>query len=102
MVENDIPTKILVKTNDIVSNHLNNFFNKSKNKQHYPTMLKLADVTPLHKKDETTFNKNYISVSLIPVVSKLYERNMYNQINDYITFPPTYLGSEKVTLPNNI
>ena len=84
MVQNDIPTKILIKTNDIVSSQLSNFFNKSKNIQHYPTMLKLADVTPLHKKDEKTLTKNYRPVSLIPIVSKLYERNMYNQIIDYI------------------
>ena len=84
MVENDIPTKILLKSNDIVSNHLSNFFNQSKKQQHYPTMLKIADVTPLHKKDEKTLTKNYRPVSLIPVVSKLYERNMYNQINEYI------------------
>ena len=84
MVENDIPTKILLKTNDIVSNHLSNFFNESKKQQHYPTMLKIADITPLHKKDEKTLTKNYRPVSLIPVVSKLYERNMYNQINEYI------------------
>ena len=36
------------------------------------------------KKDEKTLTKNYRPVSLIPVVSKLYERNMYNQINMYI------------------
>ena len=81
MGENDIPTKILLKTNDIVSNHLSNFFNHSKKQQHYPTMLKIADVTSLHKKDEKTLTKNYRPVSLIPVVSKLYERNMYNQLN---------------------
>ena len=84
MVENDIPTKILVQTNDIVSNYISNFFNQSRNKQLYPTTLKIADVTPLHKKEEKTLTKNYRPVSLIPVVSKLYERNMYNQIQDYI------------------
>ena len=59
MVQNDIPTEILIKTNDIVSSHFSNFFNKSKNIQHYPTMLKVADVTPLHKKYEKTLTKNY-------------------------------------------
>ena len=42
--------------------------------------LKLADVTPIHKKDENTLLKNYRPVSLIPIVSKLFEREMYNQI----------------------
>ena len=84
MLENDIPTNILVKTNDIVSNNLSKFYNKSKNEQEYPIILKIADITPLHKKDEKTLTKNYRPVSLIPVVSKLYERNMCNQIIDYI------------------
>ena len=84
MVESDIPTRVLAMTNDIVSNHLSNFFNKSKTEQHYPTKLKITDVTPLHKKDDKTLTKNYRPVSLIPVVSKLYKRNMYNQINNYI------------------
>ena len=97
MVENDIPTKILVQTNDIVSNYIRNFFNQSKNKQLYPTTLKIADVTPLHKKEEKTLTKNYRPVSLIPVVSKLYERNMYNQIQDYIQnyLPPYLFGFRK-------
>ena len=50
-------------------------------------MLKIAGVTPLHKKDEKTLIKIYRPVSLIPVVSKLYERNMYNQINVYPKSP---------------
>ena len=75
---------MLVKTNDIVANQLSILFNKTTNEQHYPTKLKVADITPLHKKDEKTLTKNYRPVSLIPVVSKLYEKTMYNQIIDYI------------------
>ena len=46
--------------------------------------MKVADVTPIHKKDEATLMKNYRPVSLIPIVSKLFERDMYNQILSYI------------------
>ena len=46
--------------------------------------LKIADVFPVHKKDEKTLLKNYRPISLIPLVSKLFERNMYNQISQYI------------------
>ena len=45
--------------------------------------MKLADIT-LHKKAETTLLKNYRPVNLIPIVSKLFERNMHNQILSYI------------------
>ena len=41
-------------------------------------------MTPIHKKDEKTALKNYRPVSLIPIVSKLFERNMYDQIILYI------------------
>ena len=35
------------------------------------------------KRMKKTLTKNYRPISLIPVVSKLYERNMYNQIVEY-------------------
>ena len=52
-IENDIPTKILIGSRDIVCGHLSNIYNNSKNDHKYPRTLKLADVTPFHKKDET-------------------------------------------------
>ena len=82
--DGDIPTKVLIKTHDIVSNHLSSYYNKAKNNQNYPASLKLANVVPVHKKEERTLMKNYRPVSLLPIVSKLFERNMYNQILAYI------------------
>ena len=82
--DGDIPTKVLIKTHDIVSNHLSNYYNKAKNNQNYPVSLKLANVVPVHKKEERILMKNYRPVSLLPIVSKLFERNMYNQILAYI------------------
>ena len=83
-IENDIPTKTLIGCNDIVASHISMIYNNSKNTMKYPTNLKLADVTPIHKKNETTLMKNYRPVSLIPIVSKLFEREMYDQILLYI------------------
>ena len=39
---------------------------------------------PIHKKDEKTLMKHYRPVSVLPIVSKLFERNMYNEILVYI------------------
>ena len=50
--QNDIPVKMLVKSYDIISKHLSDCYNESKIQKDYPTSLKLADVTPVHKKDE--------------------------------------------------
>ena len=83
-MQNDIPTKILIGSNDIVSNYLSNIYNNSKKDQCYPLSLKVADVTPIHKAKERILLKNYRPVSLIPTISKIYERNMYDQIINYM------------------
>ena len=46
--------------------------------------LKKADVTPIFKKDDPTKAKNYRPVSVLPVVSKVFERIMHKQISEYI------------------
>ena len=83
-MDDDIPTKVLIGTKDIISNYLSTSYNDSKNDQKYPMSLKRANVIPVHKKDERTLMTNYRPVSLLPIVSKIFERNMYNQILTYI------------------
>ena len=83
-MENDIPAKILIGTNDIVSGYLSNLYNNSKNSQNYPCSIKKADVTPIHKDKERTVRKSYRPISLTPIISKLFERNMYEPIFSYI------------------
>ena len=46
--------------------------------------LKLADVSPIFKKKDKTFVENYRPVSVLPIVSKIFERIMQKQISDYI------------------
>ena len=83
-VENDIPAKVLIGTNDIVSKYLSSMYNDSKNCQTYPSSMKQADVTPIPKTRETSNKKNFSPVSLSIILSKLYEKNMYSQISSYI------------------
>ena len=40
-------------------------------------------VTPIHKKDDKTDKTNYCPISILPNLSKVYERLMYNQISPY-------------------
>ena len=83
-LQGDIPAKILIKTYDIISNYLRKYYNKAKQEHKYPTSLKMADVIPNHKKEEKTHAKNYRPISLKPVVSKLFERNLYIEIINFI------------------
>ena len=83
-MENDIPAKILIGTNDIVSGYLSRIYNDSKNAESYPISMKTADITPIHKEKETTNKKNYRPISLTPILSKLFEKNMYDPMFSYI------------------
>ena len=80
---NDIPAKIIVKSSDIVSPYLSNIYTRSIQNYTFPNALKEADVTPIHKKGDRILMENYRPVSILPNDSKIYERNMYDQIYSY-------------------
>ena len=81
----NIPAKILIQTNDICAPVLTDIYNISKVNCDFPNALKNADITPAHKKGETTNKENYRPVSVLPTVSKIFERNIYDQIYNYIS-----------------
>ena len=45
--------------------------------------MKYADVIRIHEKDDKTDKENYRPISILPNLSKAYERLMYNQIYPY-------------------
>ena len=49
----------------------------------FQNTLKKADITPVFKKNEKFLKTNYRPVSILPTVSKIYERCLYDQINKY-------------------
>ena len=51
---NNIPTRLLVETNDIISPIITEMYNDSSSNANFPNSLKLADITPAHKKDDRT------------------------------------------------
>ena len=50
----------------------------------FPSSLKLADVIPANKKDDRAYISNYRSVSILPTVTKVFERLMHDQLSTYI------------------
>ena len=59
--------------------------------------IPMQELFTARKKEETTLLKNYRQVSLIPVISKLFERDMYNQYSHILTISTLliFLGIEK-------
>ena len=81
----NIPVKILRDAVDIVAQPLTDIWKEEVVKgKKFSSQLKLADITPIHKKLETIKKENYRPVSLLPIVSKLFERIMQKQMVAYI------------------
>ena len=53
------------------------------NKGVFPDKLKHADIKPIYKKESRNEKENYRPVSILPNLSKIFERCMYDQLKDY-------------------
>ena len=93
----DIPAKILKTSCDIVSPYITEIYKISNRHTGFPNLLKEADVTPIHKKGERSQKENYRPVSILPTISKIFEKDMYEQIYSYIQkyFSPSLCGFRK-------
>ena len=49
----------------------------------FPDALKVAKVVPIFKKDDDKLLGNYRPISVLPTLSKVFERILHNQIQDY-------------------
>ena len=61
---NNIPAKILVDYTDIYSKFIFTFYNYCISESRFPDTMKMADITPAHKKDDKTNKRNYRPVSI--------------------------------------
>ena len=49
----------------------------------FPTSLKLANITPVYKKGSKNSKENYRPISILPNISKIYERCLFKAISNY-------------------
>ena len=80
-----IPTKMVKLASEVISGGLADIWNNEIiTTGSFPKKLKLADITPIHKKLEETLKKNYRNVSVLACVSKIFEKLMFKQVSSYI------------------
>ena len=72
-----IPVKIL-KNCGCIFDILKNCINQSVETFNFPDCLKRANITPVFKKDNPLENLNHRLVSILPLLSKVYEKLIYN------------------------
>ena len=67
-----------------------NCINKCISIKSFPDELKVADVIPVFKKEDPNNKANYRPISLLPIISKIFERVLFEQIEMF---------SEKILSP---
>ena len=79
-----VPIKIIKNHIEIISPKIKMDFNHSIVNGIFPQNMKLADVKPVFKKDNRHLKDNYRPVSILSSMSKIFERLMRSQINEFM------------------
>ena len=80
-----IPTKVLKRASDICNNELLKVWNQEiVTNKNFPNNLKLAEISPIFKKGDPNIASNYRPISVLPCLSKLFERIMQTQLLTHI------------------
>ena len=81
----NIPTKVLKDSSDISNSILQNIWNyEILGKRYFSKNLKLADATTLYKKKDPTVVEHYRPFSVLPCVSKAFERRIQKHFSSFI------------------
>ena len=79
-----IPTKIVKENLNIFTTFLVKDINTCIRMREFPDKLKTADVTPAFKNGDKHGKSNYRPVSILPILSKVCEKCLYKQIENYM------------------
>ena len=80
-----IPARILKLAAPVIINSITKIFNCSIATGYFLLDWKIARVTPSHKKGSKNLMKNYRPISILPIISKVFERILYDQFYEYLT-----------------
>ena len=81
--KDDIKTNVLKKNVDFFAKYTCDDINDSIRSSKFPNDLKQAEIVPAHKKKSKLSKESYKPISILPNVSKIYERSLYDQKATY-------------------
>ena len=79
-----ISTIVMKSIKHVILKSLTLIINQIINTGVFPNKLKIAKITPIFKKDDRTLFTNYRPISLLPIFSKVIEKVICIQINDFL------------------
>ena len=82
--EQDVPTKTVKENDELFADFIHSAYNDSIIQSNiFPSCFKNAGVTPVFKKGLKSKVDNYRPVSILPNISKLFERPLFDQISSF-------------------
>ena len=81
--EHDIQVKLIKSNKGLFSQFIYQNFNNSLFRSNFLSNLKATDILPTHKKKDKSDIETYRPISILPKLSKIYERCMYDQMYKY-------------------
>ena len=79
----DIPAKIIKIAKEEIAEPIRNCINSSISTGTFPDELKRADIVLFFKKEDQNDKTNYRQISLLPLISKVFEKFVYQQIENF-------------------
>ena len=80
----NIPVKLIKLIPYNMSVALTDIFNESFKSGIFPDLLKLAHVTPVHKGNSRLTVTNYRPISVLPIISKVFEQIVHKRVYDFL------------------
>ena len=80
----DLSSSIIIDAYDSLKNILFHIFKVSIKQGIFPDCLKIAKITPIFKSGAKDDVNNYRPISILPVLSKVLERIMYNRVYNHL------------------
>ena len=80
-----IPAKIIKDHEEIFCQKIKIDFDNAIKTGIFPQNLRLADISPVFKKNNKHSKENYLPISVLSGMSKIFERLMLTQMNEYMS-----------------
>ena len=78
-----ISSEVLKLISNEISSSITLIINQTLTTGIFPDKLKIAKVVPIFKKDSKKEFQNYRPISVLPVISKIFESVIHDQLNEY-------------------